>query len=131
MKHYIMNPKMMDYRLKEISPALTASMYKEPPVLVSLKSTSTQSKFIKSTSLTTPIMEILQKSKPKSYQNLTSLLGAFRANRSVSQENEASMLRLQLPTSESLRGSSLFPQNNPKGEIPKEWSGKLGNLKRW
>ena len=65
---------MRDYKPKTISPALTASMYKEPPVVLDLvKSTSTQHKFIKNNSLTTKTMETSHKLNQRTYQTLISL----------------------------------------------------------
>ena len=72
----------------EQSISLQASLYKEPPlVLVTPKSTSTQHKFIKSTSPHITTMETSPKSKPKTYQNLTLLSEAFRARAFQSQES--------------------------------------------
>jgi hypothetical protein len=96
MKNYwIINPKLRDYKPKKIAPAIIATHYKEPPlVLVTPRSTNTQSRSTKNI-LTTKTMETSQKLKQKNYPTLTSYVEVSLVKRSLLQESEEDLKILE------------------------------------
>src|SRR3990167_5679926 len=72
--YWIINPKLNNYRPSKISVAITATMYKEPPLVLDIpKLINTQSKFMKNIFQNTEISATSLKSTQQSFPTLTSL----------------------------------------------------------
>lgn len=86
---YCINPKLMNYKLSKESVCLTATSYKEPPLVVSVtqKSTNTQCNATTKTSKKTTNQLTLRKSNGNNNQTSTCFAQVFPARHSVLQEN--------------------------------------------